>query len=834
MNRSPHWSLYQWLIVLLISGGATGFVAPCLAQSAAQTAPGTIIRNTFTGTYQDSSGLDQPPAISNEVTLILSEVAGITVQAQSPSNPGPDPGNLLFVDFVITNVGNDPTQFFLPDTARLAGAGAGSFELDGRSQVIRFNDADLTAPVEIPVGGASSGAFPGPGLPDGGAISPGKTVVVRVPLRAKETAQKGDTVTVSLGDTATANGQNVPYADSPGSLYTVDNPGAENGDTAGPPVNGEREAMDTASPIVVGATFHSFARVLLAQTYDNGNSPGDISDDAIDYCLAATVAQEAPATEVDVLPSDLNPTALSVDGAVVNRILISQAIPLGLQLSGATPTAPLLGNWQVVYTTDATTVRADQAQWSTSRPGGLVTRIGFVSEQSIQRGESVGGGSNCFGFQVVPQASFSGGRVDAIAQIFGQSRPGPSVPNTPTQLVYDESGDSTFNNGLLRNNPDPVTGGTAALSGGITDGVADVAADGVDPGQGTDPLASNTNLGQDSGPLAGSKLAGGETLTRRLVPAPVNGPENFPEAIGPTSDNDDFTNQALVPPSGLGPDSPLDDAQTPPVSFVNTVRNTSRIPETISLLPTPPSTPTALPDGTQVTVSDPATGNSATYRYSAATGFSFVSGTGATATQPLALADVPVNGNASYGVQVDLPRATPLTEYPVPITAFVDENRNGLDFEDPANITINRLYTGYVQVLKEARILEADGREVVGYTTNQALLAPETKLDRIVEYRITYSNISQQQGRGRNNITLPGTDFQLVEDGRANGNTWFDLTRDPDFASNPSAGSGLTTLGNLSVTPAGSPADIQVYTVTVPDLQPGQTGTLTFRRQLKQ
>lgn len=836
MKKRPHWSWYQWLIVLLISGGTTAFVAPLMAQ----TAPGTTIRNTFTGTYEDGSGVAQPTAVSNEVTLVISEVAGITVQAQSPSNPGPNPNDDLFVDFVITNVGNDPTKFVLPGQAVLSGAGAASFALNGPLQVLEFNGTDLRGtPVAVPTAGAATNAFPDGGLPDAGVIAPGNTVVVRAPLRVLGIAQRGDTVNVSLGDTATANAQNVAYGDSPGSVYTMDNPGTDNGDTAGAPVNGEREAMDTASPIVVGATFQAFAKVLLAQDYDNGNTPGDISDDRIDYCLAAAVADTAPAGLTEILPSDLNPTALTVDGVTVDRILISDAIPVGMQLSGATPTAPTLGNWDVVYSTNATSTRADQAQWTTTRPTGTVTRIGFVSPQSIQRGETVGGGSDCFGFQVEPDGTFGGGRIDNIAQLFGQSRSGPSLPNTPTQLVYDESGDQTVNNGLVgeaiaARNPDPNTGGAAQNNGGITNGVANVEADGVDPGQGTDPLAANTNLGENSGSLAGTKPEGGETLTRKLAPAPVNGPQNLPGAIGPNSDNDDFTNQVLVPPPGLGPDAPLDDAQTPAVTFINTVRNSSRNPETISLIPTPPSDPAALPDGTTVILTDPATGNNATYRYTAAGGFSFVSGVGATATQPLQLPNVPANGTASYEVQVDLPSAQQLTEYPVPITAFADENGNGLDFDDPANITINRLYTGYIQVLKEARILAADGTELVGFTTDQTLLAPETKLDRIIEYRITYRNLSQEQGSGSDNITLPATGFQLLEDGSANGNTWFELTDDPEFGSNPAAGSGLATIGNLTVTPAGNPTNIQVYTVDVADLQPGQTGTLTFRRQLKQ
>ncbi len=46
----------------------------------------------------------------------------------------------------------------------------------------------------------------------------------------------------------------------------------------------------------------------------------------------------------------------------------------------------------------------------------------------------------------------------------------------------------------------------------------------------------------------------------------------------------------------------------------------------------------------------------------------------------------------------------------MPILAVVDANGNGLpDVGEPGNVTIDRLYTGFLQVIKRARIMAADG-----------------------------------------------------------------------------------------------------------------------------
>ncbi|NJL09695.1 MAG: hypothetical protein HC908_04265, partial [Calothrix sp. SM1_7_51] len=362
------------------------------------------------------------------------------------------------------------------------------------------------------------------------------------------------------------------------------------------------------------------------------------------------------------------------------------------------------------------------------------------------------------------------------------------VPGTATQIVYDESGDQTSNNNLNGTNPDPTTtDGATTPNGGISDGVANPDADGKDPGTGSDPTANNTNQGENTGANAGTKPGGGEVTVFTIAATPLNGPDGQPGATGPTNNNDDFTNKSIVVPENTSPSASIDPAA---ITFNNTVQNTSGGEQVISLLPTPPATATDLANGTKVTIT--AGSQTATYTYNPATGFTFDSGSaGISATNPVDVT-VPAGGTANYTVEVDLPSSPQLVGYPVPITAFVDTGNDGSPTGDPSNITIDRLYTNYLGLLKEARILEANGTtEVIPFTTLQENLSPAATPGRIIEYRITYRNISTSGGT--NSVTLPANTLVITENGTTGGNTWFSTTLDPKY---PTTGGNGSAAGN--------------------------------------
>jgi hypothetical protein len=803
MKKTTH----KLLAATLLLGGSLTGIHSAIAQS---TPAGTTINNRATATYSD--GTTTYDATSNTVTITVAEVPGVNVTAQTPNNPSPNAGGTTFVDFVITNVGNDPTQFFIPGTATLSDAVNFSIPAGTPLKIVAVNGTPfpIASQVNIPSAGDTTGnllgATDGSLAPNPGGASTIGTITVRVPIQVSGTALANATTTVSLGNTTSPNAQNVDRAGDidTNDVYTVDNPNTATNETAGV-LTQESEAMATSAAITVDSRLQAFAAILKAvSSYSNNNTPALLSDDSLNYALALRVDDPNPAP-TGLAPSDLHPTLLNLDGGTNNEshVLISDAIPANTQLSSANPVAP--SGWTAVYTASPTSIPAHRANWNRTRPGGTITRVGFISATAIARGATVSG----FSFTVNPLSGFTGGQIANIAQVFGQSQPGATVAGTSTQLVYDESGDQSANNELQGNNPDPTSGGAPATGFGIGDGVANPAVDGIDPGKGTNPTdTTNTNQGAtfDADP---SDTDGGEVVVFTIAATPLNGPDGRPDAVN-TTNNDDFTNKSIVPPVGLDPATALTDAQTPATSFTNTVQNTSGSPQTISLLPTPPSNAGDLPDGTIVTIT--AGSDVARYRYDG-TNFVFqpTGSTNTSATDPVKLVNIPANDNApggsdqvNYTVSIDLPGGVAqLDDFPVPILSFVDENNDGSPTNEPGNTTIDRLYTGYVRLEKDARILDVDGTtEVVGFTTNQATLGAAARPRRIIEYRIRYSNISTSTPANSGSVILPANTLSITEDGLATPNNWFNST--DDAVSGIIPGSALDPGGTITGTSNGS------------------------------
>lgn len=808
---------YKLLAATLLIGSSLSGVRTVLAQTTA----GTTISNTATATYSD--GTTTYNATSNTVTVQVAEVPGINVAAQTPSNATPIPNSTLYVDFIITNVGNDPTQFFVPGTATLSDST--NFVVDGALQIIARNGTAI-APVNVPTTGAATGSNTLLGATDG-SIPANGTITVRVPIRVQGTAPANATTTVALGNTATANDQNVDRTGNISTLdvYTTDNPDGATGETPGV-LTQVNEAMATSTAITVNARLQAFATILKAvSAYSNNTTPAVLTDDILTYSLALKV--ESPDLPVaGVVPSDLHPTALNLNGITQNRILISDAIPTGTVLSSSTPTVPD-SSWTVVYTTSPLAVQAHQAAWvAVPPPLDTITRIGFVRSTAIPNGTTI----ENFSFSVNPTSGFTGGRIANIAQVFGQSQPGTPVSGTATQLVYDESGDQAANNQLNEGNPAaaPDTGL------GIDDGVADPTTDGIDSGTGSDPTdETNTNQGSTT------DTDGGETTVYTIATTPLNGPLDRPNAVN-TTNNDDFTNRSIQLPADLNPATPLTDVQTPATTFTNTVQNTSGSPQTISLLPTPPTNAADLPPGTLVTIT--AGSDTAVYRYNGATFVFEPNGSSNTAADdPVKLVNIPANDNSpggadesDYTVTIDLPGSTtgnPIaqnTGFPVPILAFVDENNDGNATNEPGNTTINRLYTGYVELQKDARILDG-AAEVVGFTTDQTALSAAARPGRTIEYRIRYRNVSTLAPANSGSIDLPANSLTITEDGLDAPNNWFNSTTHSPLGASPSY--GQASLGTITVTLNGT--DIQVYVNQAGTIAPQGTGEFIFRRAIK-
>ena len=766
--------LFRSLIATaFIANGFFPFVAPVLAQTKA----GQVISNTATATYEDPNKPGNPiNATSNTVTVTVAEVAGITVTNTGvPTDNTPADeikvGDILTYTFTIKNVGNDPTTFRIPNLATTTGPGV----VDGNLKY-STNGTSYT-----PI---TSSEFITDSIPVGG------TILVQVPVTVQAGANTGDIITVQLGDTP-GNAQNVLRVNNGGDVYTVDNTippllALPANEIDGAPINGTREAS-AKQQSVIGSLTKNLALATLLKTrkdYSKGSpldTPDDITDDKITYELSLRV-ESNDVTGLGITPNPLAGYSMTVIGlnndAPGNYILVSDVIPAGTVLAEA-PTAPT--GWTAVYSTlPATTVKPTDAAvaWNKTAPGDIktVTRVGFVKDTTAT--SSIPVGTTVSGFSIklgVATTATSPLRISNIAQVVGQT------PGTNGLPVYDESGDQNPSNynGVLGNMKPGVatTDGilptnAAAVIGGIIDGIAD------DPAtQGVDASNDNTGVGD-----------GGEdnvfVITATTANSVLNGPLNAPSAIGPDGTTaTDFTNKSSFIPAGTSPGSKIDPQA---VAFSNTVQNNGTTPGDVTLEPTALANKLDLPGGTTVTITY--NGLSAVYTYDQADG-TFDIATGGT---PVTIPAVAVGASVGYGVEVNLPAGTKLSTdtltdytddtewgYPVPITATIGSGLNA-----PKNVTIDRVYTGFLQLVKFSRILQGTSDQAVGtgqdnfestptyvnagvnIDPNSAVTdVPRTPLPgNIIEYQIRYKNISDLQA-GVGNVTLKAGNIVITEDG---------------------------------------------------------------------
>ncbi|PMB54109.1 hypothetical protein CEN39_00645 [Fischerella thermalis CCMEE 5201] len=818
--------LYRSLVITaLLANGIFQFVAPVLAEG---TTAGQSISNTATATYEDPNNPGTTiNTTSNTVTVTVAEVAGITVTASGiTDNTSGTPvvvGDILYYNYTITNVGNDPTKFRVPNLARVTGpATAGNLEYstDGGTTWTPISGSEYVTD-SIPVDGS---------------------ILVRVPVTVQPGAQTNDVITVTLGDTP-GDGQNQLRDPNGGDVYTVDNAdGSVTGEVAGTPVNGVREASATQKA-TVNSSLKNYALATILKTrsnYDNANTPV-ITDDTLSYGLSLRVELNDP-TGNNITPVPLVGT--TINGLTGPRILISDAIPNGTELA-AVPTPP--PGWQVVYTTDPISINANDATWQSLTSAtnlSTVTRVGFVNDPAVIT--SIAPGQTVSGFSIkvkVKSTATSPLTVNNIAQLFGQTSGG-------TTLVYDESGDQSPSNydgqtippGSTDTNNDGVPDTNPAVTDGYINDTTDLGNTGTDSG--------NNNSGSGAGGEANTF-----TVQTPLASDVLNGPERTPDAIGPTSNNDDFTNKSSFVPPNQAPGSTLDPSG---VAFTNTVQNSGTDPNNISLVPTEPTNPADLPVGTLVTITYGAESKSYVwdgdeFLYDADRNPNTTNDQSPidATSEYITIPNVAPGTNVNYGVEVNLPANTPLSTdidkgFPVPITAFVDDGTPGLGSE-PQNTTIDRVYTGFLKLVKESRILPGTGPAVQG---NDGTFSSDPKKPapgNIIEYRITYKNISEAQA-GTGNILLRADKVVITEDGTTGGNNWA-LDNDSDGKIDTSnivgsaKDSGAATINfyngnpatNSSIDQTGTTVntDVTKYVDTVTgNVAPGESRTFTFQRKV--
>lgn len=213
--------LSYWSLRTLYSLAVAGLIFAFSTQGFAQTAAGTAIKNTASATYSD--GTTDYSAVSNEVTVTVAKISGITITPDAPGGtlsttvvPGQ---NDVPFQFTVYNSGNfNDTVNFLANN--LSATVSGSATID-----------------RIVVGSTTVGA--------GGhtaSVAAGGTLTVTVYVDISSTASPASTIQVFLGDAST-NGpsfDNVAYSSTGNDVYT----------TATDAVNGQREARGDISATV--------------------------------------------------------------------------------------------------------------------------------------------------------------------------------------------------------------------------------------------------------------------------------------------------------------------------------------------------------------------------------------------------------------------------------------------------------------------------------------------------------------------------------------------------------------------------------------------------------
>lgn len=264
------------------------------------------------------------------------------------------------------------------------------------------------------------------------------------------------------------------------------------------------------------------------------------------------------------------------------------------------------------------------------------------------------------------------------------------------------------------------------------------------------------------------------------------GPAGAPAATGPTnSTNDDFTNRSVT--TGIaGVASGFSTTDSGQVVFTNTIKNTGNANDTFDI------TLGSAPSGFTVEIS---TNGGGTYVPLNST--------------PV---NVPVNFNATADIKVRVTAPlgqTVLSSYPVVVHAA--------SHSTPANTndTIDRLYTGALRLDKSSTIINGTG---VGGATDAVPGA-------IIEYTITYTNITSTNGTGSGSSGLTLQNIVITEDGSALPNNWKTTTTHV-------VGSGVDSFGLPIGTISGDTAGSWVIKDTITTLAPGASGTFKFRRTI--
>jgi hypothetical protein len=376
-----------------------------------------------------------------------------------------------------------------------------------------------------------------------------------------------------------------------------------------------------------------------------------------------------------------------------------------------------------LYTQSLLTIAPLAATWTAVPPPlNTVTRMAFPVGATLAGGASVGPVNMIVTINTGINASIA---IDEIGDAFGK--------NVALNTITDQSEDATSGNGDF-----------------------------------------NADFNEGYAPGLGHGVIWQTLLTQ--VGSVLLGPSGAPAAVGPTDNNDDYTNKSTNP-GNIAPGSTT--TVSAQLVYTNTLLNNGNANDTYTL-----DAPT-VPAGFTVEISTNGGGL-----------YTDVSSGGSTTLA------VGYGTSANILVRVTVPVGK------LVLTAFSTTVRaTSTVTPAAANMTIDRSYTGFVQLTKTFSVLNGTG---VGGATDPVPGA-------VITYNITYTNISSSNGDA-NCVKLTASNLVITEDGLAAPNNWGTYTTNSGSPTDPGG-----TVVTVSATK---------YTDTVASVAPGATGTFTFKRSI--
>jgi hypothetical protein len=382
--------------------------------ASAQTPGSTVISNTATATYKDTSNNDYETQ-SNTVTVTVANVSGLAITPDGQTNSGVVAGeaDVKFV-FTVTNTGN------FTDQARFLASGA-SVHLTGPGTVT----AAVIDNGDNQIGPGDTDIFGNGGAVDR-SLDQNQSAVVIVHVTISGAANENDEVRVFLGDAPA--GTNSDHDNQP-----VDDPNAPSAHevrtvTAGT-ANGQREARGDIRAVVQNDVR------LRAEMVNWPAGPVALGSD-ITYTtrLCNTGARDA--------------AAMTLGGN--SGIYVVVPVPASTQLSAANsfPAGTL-------YTTSLLNVAPESATWTNvAPPAAQTTRVAFYVGNTLASG---GACSANFQFVVTITATNASTPIYQIVDAFAQ--------NTVNAVLTDQSGDADTNQGDRNANFDEPAQGSPDVAG---------------------------------------------------------------------------------------------------------------------------------------------------------------------------------------------------------------------------------------------------------------------------------------------------------------------------------------------------------------------------------